>query len=97
MSIEERKTEMDGKLGEKRRAAPKNCKQLQALITVGKAVSDYPGLLTLGIITWDKDQHTYHLRVTAPLQRGEGDYGGFLLTFDQSMIITQISTATWVC
>ena len=83
----ERRSAGNREVATKMKSAQKNCQQLQALLNVGKPVSDYPGLLALGVIRWSG--HIYTLRVTLPLGE-EGSYAGFSCLFDQSMVITAV-------
>jgi hypothetical protein len=63
-------------------AREKNCKRLESLITPGKSVFDYPGLLSIGRIMWHSKTETYSIVVDIK----EG-LTGFSCEFDKSMII----------
>ena len=90
-SKEDKKPDLDGKLEAKAKTSYANGKELQARLVVGKPVSDYPGLLALGHITWNGSEHTYMLQVRIFRRHGEDrTYAGFACSLDQSMSIKSV-------
>ena len=91
MPAKVKKSPPDKELAAKVKAAPGNCKKLESLLTVGKPVSDYPGLLAIGIIKWDEKERLYALWVLIPGMEEFG-YSGFMCKFDSTMVITEKHT-----
>ena len=56
------------------------CKRLYEVIETGGAIFDYPGMLTLGIVTWDAKSAAYTLTVEAT-DAEVGGFSGFSCTF----------------
>jgi hypothetical protein len=66
-----------------------NINKLQAILVVGKSITEYPGILTLGRIDWDGVKRTYTLHVLGTELLG-GGYMGFDCTFSDSLFIVNV-------